>query len=179
MIYFTSDTHFYHENIIGLSKRPFQNYTEMQRTLITNWNAVVSDKDEIYILGDLIHKGNGEDANKLLKKLKGKKYLIRGNHDKYVDDVCFDKSAFEWIKDYYVLNYSKRKFILFHYPILEWAGYYGDSIHLYGHVHNSTKNETQKERLSILGNRAYNVGVDVNYFTPISIDMILKKLGEN
>ena len=79
MIYFTSDTHFYHNNIVQLCDRPFRDYDEMHRTLVLNWNSMVRDTDEIYILGDFIHKGNGEEANKILKKLKGKKYLIRGN----------------------------------------------------------------------------------------------------
>lgn len=174
MIYFTSDTHFYHNNILTLCHRPFKDYREMERTLILNWNAVIGNKDEIYILGDFIHKGDGEAANQLLKKLNGIKYLIRGNHDNYVDDMHFDTSAFEWIKDYHVLNYKKRKFILFHYPILEWAGFYGDAIHLYGHVHNGSKDETQKERLKILGSHAFNVGCDVNYFAPVSIETILR-----
>ena len=111
MIYFTSDTHFYHNNIVQLCDRPFRDYDEMHRTLVLNWNSMVRDTDEIYILGDFIHKGNGEEANKILKKLKGKKYLIRGNHDKYLEDIHFDQNLFIWVKDYYVLNYKKIKFI--------------------------------------------------------------------
>ena len=176
MIYFTSDTHFYHNNIVQLCDRPFRDYDEMHRTLVLNWNSMVRDTDEIYILGDFIHKGNGEEANKILKKLKGKKYLIRGNHDKYLEDIHFDQNLFIWVKDYYGLNYKKIKFILFHYPILEWAGFFRDSIHLYGHVHNAKKDPIQAERLKVLGNRAFNVGVDVNYFAPVSIESILKKI---
>jgi calcineurin-like phosphoesterase family protein len=148
----------------------------MHHTLINNWNACVSKKDEIYILGDLIHKGDGEDANKLLKKLNGKKYLIRGNHDGYVDEKAFDQSYFEWIKDYYVLRYDHQKFVLFHYPILEWDGFFGGSIHLHGHVHNSRKDPTQLARLEALGERAFNVGVDVNDFRPISINEIMGRI---
>lgn len=178
MIYFTADTHFYHSNVINLNGRPFENLDDMHKTMIRNWNAYVSDRDEIYILGDFIHKGTGLEANEVLKKLKGKKYLIRGNHDKYLNDEGFDPQAFEWIKDYYVLDYKKRKFVLFHYPILEWAGYFGDAIHLYGHVHNSSKDPSQKDRLTILGDRAYNVGVDVNHYFPISIETILTHVGD-
>jgi calcineurin-like phosphoesterase family protein len=173
MIYFTSDTHFYHSNIINLGKRPFADLDEMHSVLIRNWNSLVSDRDEIYILGDFIHKGDGRQANAILKKLKGKKYLIRGNHDKYIDDEDFDQSAFEWVKDYFVFKHNKRKFVLCHYPILEWDGYFSDAIHLYGHVHNSRKDPAQAKRLEVLGNRALNVGVDVNDFFPISIEQVL------
>ena len=176
MIYFTSDTHFYHANIINLSARPFHNYEEMHHTLINNWNAVVSDKDEIYILGDFIHKGNGLDANKVLTRLNGRKYLIRGNHDKYIEDDTLNKKHFEWMKDYDVLDYEKTKFVLCHYPIVEWDGFCKGSIHLYGHVHNSRKDPVQASRLEALGDRAFNVGVDVNNFFPVSIDSIMRKM---
>lgn len=174
MIYFTADTHFCHANIIHLTKRPFADIAVMNKQLIKNWNACVSDSDEIYILGDFIFGGTGQDANRILQELNGKKYLIRGNHDKILQDPDFDRSAFEWVKDYYVLNDHKQKFVLFHYPILEWAGFFGNSIHLYGHVHNSTKDPKQADRFQILGPRAFNVGVDVNGFRPVSIKNIVK-----
>ncbi|CAH8770788.1 metallophosphoesterase family protein [Paenibacillus dendritiformis] len=119
----------------------------MNEMLIQNWNSYVTDYDDIYILGDFLFGGTGEDANKVLRRLKGKKYLIRGNHDKFLHDPEFDSTAFEWVKDYYVLHYNKLKFILFHYPILEWEGYFKDTIHLYGHVHNPNKSNIQREWL--------------------------------
>jgi calcineurin-like phosphoesterase family protein len=103
-----------------------------------------------------------------------KKYLIRGNHDKFLDDNNFNKNNFEWIKDYFVFNYQKIKFVLFHYPIFEWEGYFGDTIHLYGHVHNSGNNKEQSEKFKLLGKRAINVGVDVNNYNPVSIEEIIK-----
>ena len=41
MIYFTADIHFYHENIINLTKRPFKNADEMNKKIIDNWNNIV------------------------------------------------------------------------------------------------------------------------------------------
>ena len=175
MIYFTADTHFFHSNIINLCDRPFKNVDEMNKVLIRNWNSYITELDEIYILGDFLFKGTGAQANAILNTLKGKKYLIRGNHDKFLNDENFDMSAFEWVKDYFVLNYKKMKFVLFHYPILEWDGFFKDSVHLYGHVHNSGKDPGQNKRLSVLENKAFNVGVDVNNFFPVSIETIIKK----
>jgi calcineurin-like phosphoesterase family protein len=109
MLYFTADTHFFHSNIINLCSRPFNNLENMHKKLIQNWNSCVTNRDEIYILGDFIFKGSGLEANQLLKKLNGRKYLIKGNHDKFFDDPEFDKTLFEWIKEYYVLNYEKMK----------------------------------------------------------------------
>ena len=178
MIYFTADTHFDHSNIISHNERPFKDVNQMNEKIIQNWNTCINENDEIYVLGDFTFNGNGSDANNILKRLNGIKYLIKGNHDKFVDDELFDKKYFEWIKDYYVLDYQKMKFVLFHYPILEWAGFFKDSIHLYGHVHNCSKHKEQQKRLNILGKMAINVGVDVNNFSPISIEKILRITGK-
>jgi calcineurin-like phosphoesterase family protein len=143
----------------------------MNQKLIQNWNKTVkSPKDEVYILGDFVYQGNGQQANTILKQLRGKKYLIKGNHEKYLKDKDFDLSLFEWIKDYATLKYNKRKFVLFHYPILEWDGYYRHVIHLYGHVHNMNIEYFK----NTLGMNAFNVGADMNDFKPISIDEILR-----
>jgi calcineurin-like phosphoesterase family protein len=174
MIYFTADTHFNHSNVINLCDRPFDTIEQMNKVLTENWNSCVTNRDEIYILGDFIFRKNGVEANEIIRKLKGKKYLIRGNHDKYIDSSDFDKSGFEWIQDYYALYYKKLKFVLFHYPICEWDGYFRDSIHLYGHVHHGGNSPEQQKRLEALGHRAINVGVDVHDYYPVSIEAILK-----
>jgi calcineurin-like phosphoesterase family protein len=173
MIFFTADTHFNHSNIINLCKRPFSDVGQMNETLIRNWNSCINNNDEIYILGDFLFKGSGIEAESIINRLNGKKYLIKGNHDKFIEDKNFNENNFEWIKDYYVLHYQKMKFILFHYPIFEWDGYYGNAVHLYGHVHNSGNNRKEQEKFKILGKRAINVGVDVNNFYPISIEKIM------
>jgi calcineurin-like phosphoesterase family protein len=173
MIYFTADTHFWHENIIRICGRPFTDVEAMNNALIENWNARVTDEDEIYILGDFVFKGKGREANEILKALKGKKYLIRGNHEKYLDDPAFNKTAFAWVKDYYLLIHQKRKFVLFHYPILEWDGFFYDAVHLYGHVHNGSGKPGYMEQFRRLGKRAINVGVDVRGFRPVSIEEVI------
>jgi calcineurin-like phosphoesterase family protein len=161
-----------------MCNRPFDSMEQMNDALIQNWNSYVTDRDEIYILGDFIFKRSGIGANEIIKKLKGKKYLIKGNHDKFVDHSSFNKNSFEWIRDYYVLDYNKLKFVLFHYPIFEWDGYFRDSIHLYGHVHHGGSSPEQCKRFEILGKRAINVGVDVHEYYPVSIEAIIK-MAEN
>lgn len=174
MIYFTADNHFCHANIIGLCDRPFKDVYEMNKTMIENWNSYVTDRDEIYVLGDFLYKGTAKDANEILSKLKGKKYLVRGNHDRYLDDPMFSQRAFEWMRDYYVLNHESTEIILFHYPIMQWHKSHRGSVHLYGHVHNSAEKHPEfGERLKSLGPRAINVGVDVNGFYPVSIKQVM------
>ena len=130
MIYFISDTHFYHEKIIEYVNRPFKDVEEMNNTLIDNWNKRIEPKDEVYILGDFSF-GNKEQTLDLLDKLNGRKYLIKGNHDRVIKDKEV-ASRFEWIKDYHMLKYKKYKFVLFHYPLMVWDCQHYGAIHLYG-----------------------------------------------
>jgi len=158
-----------------MCNRPFTNVDEMNETLIANWNSVVSDEDEIYILGDFLYKGSGPKANAIFRQLKGKKYLIKGNHELYLENPNFDHSVFEWVKDYYELDYKDARFILFHFPILEWAHYWRKSAHLYGHNHHprGSVSETWDKR-------AINVCVDVNGFRPISaVEVYERAFGES
>jgi calcineurin-like phosphoesterase family protein len=102
-----------------MCSRPFADVNEMNKILIQNWNSLITNNDEVYIIGDFLYKGNGLQANEILKKLRGKKYLIKGNHEKYLNSPDFDKSAFMWIKDYFVLDFKDARYVLFHYPIWE------------------------------------------------------------
>ena len=52
MIYFTSDTHFGHENVIRFTGRPYGTVAQMNHALVANINARVQPRDELYILGD-------------------------------------------------------------------------------------------------------------------------------
>ena len=173
MIYFTADHHFGHANVIKHCNRPFATAEEMDESLIQNWNATISQKDEVYILGDFTMRPASE-ALKYLTRLNGRKYFIKGNHDRFLKGkgINLIEKEFEWIKDYHALNVDGKCFILFHYPILEWANYYRGSIHLYGHVHNS---QTSAKRLEGLKGPAFNVGVDVNDYRPVSIKEIITR----
>lgn len=172
MEFFISDTHFYHEKIIYSCNRPFLNVEEMNEQLILNWNKAVSQNDDIFILGDMFFQASIEEINNTIKKLNGRKYLICGNHEDYVCHPNFDTSAFTYIKDYHTFQYHKKKFILSHYPILEWEGKRGGSILLYGHVHN----DNPDYYANVLGKNAFNVGVDMIDFRPISIQEIFKQI---
>lgn len=170
MIYFTSDLHLGHNNIISLSHRPFSSIEEMNKTLINNWNSWVNKNDTIYILGDIAFKMKVEEVNQLIKKLNGKKILIRGNHDKK-----YDESLFEEICDFKVIKYNGFVFSLMHYPLLEWPHFFHQGIHLHGHQHNH-KDYNLKMREE--GIRRYDVGVDANEYRPISIEEILAFMEE-
>ena len=79
--FFTSDTHFGHANIINLCNRPFKDVNHMNDMLVENWNSVVTDDDTVFHLGDFALGGSAVWSN-VLSRLKGKIYLILGNHDR-------------------------------------------------------------------------------------------------
>lgn len=173
MIYFTSftsDLHFGHRNILSMTQRPFETVEEMDSALITNWNGRICPKDEVYILGDITLNDAAGYAMNLLQQLNGRKYLVRGNHDKFLDKKAFDLRLFEWVKDYHSFYYQKRKFVLFHYPINEWDCFYRGAIHLHGHQHNHPEYNISNAEKGLL---CYDVGVDANDMMPINIEEIL------
>lgn len=166
MIYFTSDLHLGHQNVIRLCQRPFRDVEQMNATLLQRWNEVIKSHDTIYILGDLTMKLSLDEANHMISQLKGKKILVRGNHDKK-----YDEKLFEEICDYKELKYQKHFFVLSHYPFLEWNHSFRGAIHLHGHQHHdATYNQSMKKQ----GIYRYDVGVDAHDYRPISIDEILK-----
>ena len=165
-IFVISDTHFFHENIIKYENRPFKNIDEMTNVMIHKWNAIVGKNDEIYILGDFSF-GDVDETLNLLDLLNGRKYLIKGNHDYCIKDSRV-RNKFEWIKDYYVLKHKKMKFVMFHYPIQVWDCRHHGAYHLYGHIHSNTGNYSMEYDIQ----NSFNVGVDVNNFSPVLIDDI-------
>lgn len=93
-IFFTSDLHFGHKNILRFDNRPFTSIEEMDEAIIRNWNTKVSDDDLVYVLGD-ISWHNDETTARIFNSLKGHKILIKGNHDRVHGQVrkCFDEIA--------------------------------------------------------------------------------------
>lgn len=170
MQYLTSDLHFGHENIIRYMNRPFANASEMDEAIVDNWNKVVTDKDEVYILGDVsFHKGI-ETTARLIERLNGKKYLIWGNHDTKLRGNNYIRSLFisqHDIKE--IKGPDKEHIVLFHYPIEDWNRRYRGAYHFHGHTHSKPEDK------SSIKNRV-DVGVDAWDYKPVSIDELLTYL---
>lgn len=169
MNYYIADTHFGHDNIRRLSNRPFNSIEEMDKAIIDNWNSKVADGDDVYILGDFSYKS--EDPIKYLKKLKGRKHLIVGNHDNKLLKNPACKKYFVEIVDMKMVDDNETQIVLCHYPLVEWNGYYRNVLHFYGHVHNTYHNETTRYARDM--KNAYNVGVDVIGFAPCTLKEII------
>jgi len=170
MIYFTSDSHFFYgKSQPRVGEKTFNTPKEKNDFLIERWNDRVGEKDIVYILGDFSN-GNGEETNQILRRLKGEKYLIRGNNDKYLKEPDFEAGHFQWVKDYFELHALDTKWCLFHFPMEVWSGYAKDRFHLHGHLH---RRHPIYEEI-----RRYEVGVDAHEGYPVSIDEIYDALKE-
>src|SRR3990167_803271 len=172
MIFLTSDTHFYHQNILGYTKRPWASLPEMHEGLIQNYNKEVGTEDEVYFIGDVMMGGKKDmpwRMEAIFNRLNGTKYLVKGNHDKNWEERWFSKH-FVWVKDYYELRVNKSTtLILGHYPFLSWHGMGRGAINAHGHCHQNLDQVN-------LRTRRIDVGVDAMYsnFAPISVDRVLK-----
>lgn len=168
--FFTSDTHYYHTNIIKFSKRPFKDVEEMNEGLITNYNAVVREKDMVFHLGDFGF-GKGNATENILRRLNGDKHLIFGNHDKALrKNKALLAKYFGWAKDYAEIEVEGQKIVLCHYAFRVWrASHYG-SYSLYGHSHNSLYDDP-----NLL---SFDVGVDAQNYFPISFEQVKKRMAK-
>lgn len=158
MIYFTADLHFQHDNIIKYSDRPFKTIKQHDEMLMNNWNKTLNNEDIIYILGDfcLGEEKYKEFYSRTLKKLKGEKHLIIGNHDN-CSPYFYNKIGFYSVHFPY---FELDEFILVHDPALSVID--RSKQFLCGHIHN----------LFTKQKNCVNVGVDVWNFKPVSIHTI-------
>lgn len=145
MRYYISDLHFGHENLnTKMDCRGFESGEAMDRYMIERWNSRVRKNDEVVILGDFCMSKKAPAVEEILRQLAGKKYLIVGNHDDYLQDRHFDRSLFMEIEPYKEMKDNSRKVVLSHYPVFCYNGQYRKSksgaaraYMLYGHVHNT------------------------------------------
>lgn len=175
-VFFTSDTHFNHANIIRYCQRPFKDAGEMNETLIANWNKTVGNDDVVFHLGDFCLGGAAEWAQ-ILDRLNGRIYLILGNHDlKNIRQGLIRR--FEHVAMQMRIEIGKKKIYLSHYPFLCFeGGYKTDVWQLFGHVHTRPSNTgIDAGRLQHLYPTQLDVGVDNNNFTPLSFDQVREEI---
>lgn len=114
-IWFTSDNHFFHKNIIKYENRPFSTVHEMNQTMIDNWNKVVKPGDIVYHLGDFAMCSKNWQR-RLFEQLNGEKFLIKGNHDGSATRMR--EVGFLEVYDRLILTIADQKVLLCHYPYL-------------------------------------------------------------
>lgn len=180
MNFYISDLHLFHEASIRFDQRPFSSLEEMHEMILENWNKRITNGDTVYILGDISLRGRNEDLIAFVAKLKGRKVLVKGNHDD-LSDYRYQQ-LFHEIVDYKEIRDAfdgkNYKLVLCHYPLFSWKDMGKGSILLYGHTHNSQedvyfqkclKEMHEKECRHTNSNKvqAYNVGCMKSYMSYI------------
>ena len=187
-----SDTHFSHRNSWEKFKlpngdplRPFTSTEEMDEAMVERWNAKVGPHDVVYHLGDVAIARKGLE---FVKRLNGKKRLVRGNHDIFKDqdyrDVGFDSL--------YGVRVFTDQFILSHIPL------HPDSITdrfracIHGHLHANRVMKQVIDRDNPVGTkydgstiywtkeeidpRYYCVSVEHTDYAPLSFEEVEQRL---
>ena len=175
-VWFTSDTHFGHDNIIKYCNRPFRDVREMNEELIRRWNETVPEDGVVFHLGDFGYGGSKEWAD-IHRRLNGKIYLILGNHDlKNIRQGYM--TAFVHVTQQMTIRIGGQSIYLNHNPFLCYGGSYKDVWQLFGHVHSGPNSDTGLDhpRLQHLFPLQYDVGVDNNDFRPISFAEVKAKI---
>ena len=181
-LFLTSDSHYGHFNICKYCHRPFQSRSEMDQTLIKNWNAVVPEDGIVVHCGDFMlpHNEDIKEYNKYLNRLHGRVLLLRGNHDRASLDWVSDKLIA--VRDQAMIVVDGVKIFAQHYPCAAFNGDY----HVYGHIHtlaDGTCYGIDGDVTKVMRKNTYDVGVDQNGYTPVSYwqlcDIFRKKMNND
>ena len=166
---FTADDHFGHEAVIrpqlGLN-RPFATIEEHDEALIANWNAAVRAEDTIWHLGDFCYRCPEDRARTIFSRLRGRRFLVRGNHDRIGARLPWDGPVVD-VAHVVVRNADGSNSGIFcsHYAHRVWPRMHRGDIHLYGHSHGTPTST--------------DVGVDCFDYRPVTLDEIRVRLAEN
>lgn len=150
-LYFISDPHFGHDNIIKYTSREFESVEDMNNTLITMWNSTITDDDTIFILGDFCMLGSAAWVY-FLSKLNGIKYLCEGNHDKAVTPSFFKQVSTGWFNLRVMdeeIDGGEQRITVCHYPMLSWYQSHRGAWQLYGHTHRFSPQGVTKNQVNM------------------------------
>lgn len=161
-IFFTSDTHFGHSNIIEYTHRPFPGgVEEMDETMITRWNEVVPEDGIVFHLGDFAFHG-APRYREIASILHGQKILILGNHD----HRTLKKDVWSEIHSLLKIKVGSQEVYLSHFPFRSWCGW-----NLHGHIHSGPTQINQYPY-------QLDIGVDGHDYRPWKWEEIEDKIKE-
>jgi calcineurin-like phosphoesterase family protein len=185
-VFFTSDFHLFHKNVLKFDNRPFTDVDEMHVELEKRWNEVVGTNDTVIYLGDLsfARREDKDYVKGIMHSLNGTIHYVLGNHDDR--DEIEKIGRFESVSDYLEIKLAhygvtglgpriETLFCCMHYPIYSWNKKHHGSIHLHGHCHGNLHHG--EEANFYVGKRVMDVGCNIHNYTPVSYIDILNKLG--
>lgn len=175
MIYFTSDLHFNHNKPFIYEARGFTNVEDMNKAIIHNWNSIIAEDDDVYVLGDLLL--GAPEGIEMVKQLAGRLHIILGNHDTPTRQALYAELPnvveIAWAT---MITYKKWHFYLSHFPC-NTSNFDDDrslrarTWNLCGHTHSINRFELMQK-----GQSSYHVELDAHDNKPISIDSIIEDI---
>ena len=162
-VWFMSDLHYGHENILKLAKdRPFADVAEMDAFLLETVRNTLNKDDILFDLGDLFWKTEIAEMRGFCKFLPRKTIKIMGNHDKehlYTPGGIL-RNFFSLVADLIDLRIRYRgediRITLSHYPLLEWNHKFDGAINIHGHCHGNIDDAANSDPMEL----RIDVGVD-------------------
>ena len=135
---------------------------------------MITNDDDVYLLGDCVLGQDLEDSLSLMKHLNGKLHIIRGNHDSNRRWEAYSKlpNVIERVTAAY-LDYKHYHFYLSHFPTITSNNDYEKPLkarilNLCGHTHTLNPWE------DIDKGYIYHCEVDAHYCCPIELDKIIE-----
>lgn len=161
-IFVTADHHFHHRGVLAMAGRPFASVEEHNEALITAWNSVVGPRDEVWHLGDFALGGTPDELAAIFKRLRGRKILVRGNHDRT------KTTSLPWhsVHDLARPKLDGSRWVFSHCPMRAWPGAFRGSRHCFGHTHGLLPDTAQ----------SCDVGVDRWSYRPASLEEIRERM---
>lgn len=166
MDFFWADTHFGHQRIIQHCYRQYPDVYAMDEALIGAWNAVVTARDTVWVLGDFSYTIT--DVSEYLSALRGKIKLVPGGHDyKWLAKLPEypDKTKVTVYPPIVDVRINDTYLVLCHYPMRSWERSHHGSIHLHGHTHGGSN----------YYKGSLDVGVDVQPF-PVTLEQVIQQI---
>ena len=179
-LWFTSDLHFGHRNVIRFCARPFTDEKDMAEKLISNWNKQVGENDIVFVLGDTFWFNDSRNIKKVLDRLNGKTiYMLPGNHDDFTHYHRVDTERIKLLSDVVVMwlqefnSNKKHEIWMSHYPMMTWPHRDHNTIQLFGHIHSKKGGRPgdMDQDLPLHWNQC-DVGCDYWNYEPVSYDTL-------
>lgn len=160
-VWFTSDFHIGHFNIIRYCNRPFADTREMNAAILERVNASVKQDDVLYFLGDFCMGGPKAVAFYRDQIACKTIHFIDGNHDRTARKVQHVFTSWSSLSE---IKVGKQGIVLCHYAMKVWPHHSRGTWQLYGHSHGNLPDDP----LSL----SMDVGVDSHDFKPWHFDEI-------
>jgi calcineurin-like phosphoesterase family protein len=182
-IFFTSDLHIGHRNVIRFSNRPFADVKEMNQAILDNINNAVAENDYLFMLGDIFWFNDSHAIKRFFNQVVCKNiYIIPGNHDDFKGYHRLEEGYVKICRDITCLfldkEYDKTIYELWlsHFPMMTWPHRENKRCYqLFGHIHSGERRDKSMMDQDLpLHSNQFDVGVDNWNYKPVEINEFLK-----